>query len=263
MTTDHSQTYFNNLEIWSPAAWQNHAADYERARLAAEWLPDDARSVLDIGCGNGVFTNLVDTGRFKVGLDLSRVALQHVTTLRLQANATRLPFAKNSFDACISMEMLEHLPFPIYQSALNELVRVSRQYILITVPYDENLKYHRVICPECLCAFHPYHHLRRYQSSDFVTMIGSHYRLVRLNPVVPTRREAFPELWNLIGLYLHRQGRNYPDGVICPQCSYTPVKNTASTKQVSRIASVRQSLSKLWPKRTTFTWWMAFYRSET
>lgn len=263
MTTRYDQTYFDNPEIWSPAAWQNHAADYERARLAAEWLPGEVRSVLDVGCGNGVFTNLVETNRFKVGLDLSRVALEYVTALRLQANATRLPFANNSFDASLSMEMLEHLPFPIYQSALNELVRVSRRYILVTVPYDENLKYNRVICPICMCAFHPYHHVRRYQPSAFETMFGLHYRLVRLEPVVPTRREALPVLWNYIRLYLHHQGRNYPNGVICPQCGYTPVKNTVSAKQVSRKSSMRHSLSRLWPKRITFTWWMAFYRIET
>jgi SAM-dependent methyltransferase len=263
MTTEHGQTYFDNPEIWSPAAWQNRAADYERAKLAAEWLPGEVRSVLDVGCGNGVFTNLVETNRFKVGLDLSRVALEYVTALRLQANASWLPFANNSFDASLSMEMLEHLPFPIYQSALNELVRVSRQYILVTVPYDENLNHNRVICPVCLCAFHPYHHVRRYHPSAFETMFGHHYRLVRLKPVVPIRREALPVLWNLISLYLHRQGRDYPHGVICPQCGFTPVKNTVSAKQVSGKSSMWQSLSRLWPKRTTFTWWMAFYRKET
>jgi SAM-dependent methyltransferase len=263
MTTEHGQTYFNNPEIWNPAAWQNHAADFERARLAAEWLPGEVRSILDVGCGNGVFTNLVETNRFKVGLDLSRVALQYVTTLRLQANATRLPFANNSFDASLSMEMLEHLPFAIYQSAQNELVRVSRLYILITVPYDENLKYNRVICPVCLYAFHPYHHVRRYEPSAFETMFRPHYCLARLEPVVPTRRKALPVLWNLVRLYLHRQGSNYPSGVICPQCGYTPVKNAVSANQVSQTYSVRRSLSRLWPKRTTFTWWMAFYRKET
>ncbi len=263
MTTGHGQNYFNNPEFWHPPAWQNQAADYERARLAAEWLPGEVRSVLDVGCGNGIFTNLVETSRFKVGLDLSRFALEYVTALRLQANATRLPFASHSFDASLSMEMLEHLPFPFYQDAQNELVRVARQYILITVPYDENLKYHCVICPVCLYAFHPYHHVRRYQQSAFETMFGPHYRLVRLEPVVPTRREALPVLWNSIRLYLHRQGRNYPSGVICPRCGYTPVKNSVSAKQVSRIYSVRQSLGRLWPKYTTFTWWMAFYRKET
>jgi SAM-dependent methyltransferase len=260
MPPEFRQSYFDNPEIWNPTVWQMRKTDLDRARLAVEWLPRDAKSVLDVGCGNGVFTNLLETNRFKVGLDLSRIALEHVTAQRLQANATRLPFADDSFDATLCMEMLEHLPIPTYQSALNELVRVARKFILISVPYNENLKFSSVICPVCLCAFHPYYHVRRYGPTPFDTLFSPQSYLVRLEAVVPTKREALPGLWNFIRLYLHRQGKNFPNGVICPQCGYTLVKNAVSIKQVSQPHSMRPTLRHLWPKRTTFTWWMAFYR---
>jgi SAM-dependent methyltransferase len=262
MTTKYSQAFFDNPEVWDSAAWQKREGDLERARLAAEWLPGEVNSILDIGCGNGVFTNLLEPNRFKVGLDMSRIALAHITAPRLQADASLLPFADHSFDVCMSMEMLEHLPLPIYQRALNEMVQVSRKYILITVPYNEKLKYNTVICPACLHAFHPYNHIQQYQRDDFKTMFGTHFYLVRLEAVIPTRREALPSLWNILRLYQHRQGRNFPSMAICPQCGYTNIKNATLAWQFSRTHSVRSSISHLWPKRTTFTWWMALYRKE-
>jgi ubiquinone/menaquinone biosynthesis C-methylase UbiE len=262
MKTEFSQALFDNPEVWDSAAWQKRVDDLERARLAAEWLPSEINSVLDVGCGNGVFTNLLESNRFKVGLDMSRIALQHITAPRLQADASLLPFTDRSFDACLSMEMLEHLPIKIYQNALNELVRVSRKYILVTVPYKEKLKYNTVICPNCLHVFHPYNHIRQYQQDEFKSLFGAHSRLVRLEAVVPTKSKVLPRLWNIIRLYQHRQGRNFPINAICPQCGYTPFRNTVSAQNPSRAHSMRSSLGYLWPKRNTFTWWMAFYRKE-
>jgi hypothetical protein len=67
MTVDYGQTYFDNPEIWSIAAWQWCEADLNRARIAAEWLPS--------------------------------VALEHVTASRLQADAIGLPSMDNAFEA--------------------------------------------------------------------------------------------------------------------------------------------------------------------
>jgi SAM-dependent methyltransferase len=263
MTAKYSQAIFDNPEVWDSAAWQKLEGDLERARLAIEWLLGEVNSVLDIGCANGVFTNLLEPNRFKVGLDMSRIALEHVTAPRLQADASLVPFADHSFDACLSMEVLEHLPLPIYQAALNELVRISRKYILITVPYNEELKYNNVICPACLHSFHPYNHIRQYQRDDFKTLFGSNSHLERLEGVVPTKRAMLPGLWNVFRAYKHRQGRNFPRMAICPRCGYSADKNQPSIQNPSRAHSKRLSLSHLWPKRSTFTWWMAFYRIET
>jgi SAM-dependent methyltransferase len=262
MKIKYSQAYFDNPKVWNPEVWRKREGDLERARLATEWLPGEVSSVLDVGCGNGVYTNLLELKRFKVGLDLSRIALEYITAPRLQADASLLPFPDDSFDASMCMEMLEHLPLLVYQSALNELVRVSRKYILITVPFNEKLRYGSVVCPVCLHSFHPYHHVRQFQLDNFKSLFGTHWRQVRLEGVVPTRREALPGLWNLIRVYQHRQGRNFPNMAICPRCGYTSAKHVSAVQQVSRAHSVRSTLSHLWPKHTTFTWWMAFYRKE-
>ncbi len=188
--------------------------------------------------------------------------MEHITAPHLQADASLLPFADHSFDASLSMEMLEHLPHSVYPYALNELTRVARQHILITVPYNEVLKYNRVTCPQCLYAFHPYHHLRQYQQNDFITLFGANFHLMRLEGVVPTEQPAIPGLWNIYRDYQHRRGRNFPRMIICPQCGYTADKNTNAARNLSQVHRRRSSLSRLWPKRSTFTWWMALYKIE-
>jgi SAM-dependent methyltransferase len=258
----YSQAYFDNPEVWSKEAWRQREGDRERARLAAEWFPGDVCSVLDVGCGNGVYTDLPEPNRFKVGLDMSRAALQNLRAPRLLADASRLPFDDGSFDAILSMEMLEHLPEDVYQGVLSELKRVARKYILITVPYNERLKYNTVICPSCGKIFHPYHHLRQYQVKDIKTLFGSEVQLTRFTSLVPVRREALPFLWNMIRVYQHRHGKNFPNKVVCPRCGYTSGGGSAEGKEINRSGKVSASIKQLWPMHTTYTWWMALYRKD-
>jgi ubiquinone/menaquinone biosynthesis C-methylase UbiE len=263
MSPEFSQTYFENPDIWNPVAWRTRTADLERARLADEWLPDEVKSVLDVGCGNGVFTNIDEPKRFKVGLDLSRVALDNVTTPRLQSNAGWLPFLDNTFDATLSMEMLEHLPVSTYEIALTELVRVSRRFVLITVPFNEKLQYNNVVCPACMCTFHPFHHIRQYKKATFEILFGSHCQLLRLESVVPTVYKFLPALWNQISAFNHWRGRNFPAGIVCPQCGFTRTDHDSPDQKVSRSNKVRHSVNRLWPQHKTYTWWMALYQKVT
>lgn len=254
------RTNFDLPGNWDPLIWQNHNSDQERAMLAAKWLPETVKSVLDIGCGNGVYTNLTDFSRSKVGLDLSLAALVNVTAPHVQSDAAQIPFEDNAFDAIVSMEMLEHIPVSSYRSTLNELIRVAHKYILITVPYNENLIHNRVICPMCGCAFHPYHHLRRFTQESLEPLFGPKFHLDRFEGVISRKCEILPGILHLISLYNHREGRNYPSGIVCPQCGYLAEDMIPSGRQSSRASSIRQALHHIWPKRNTFTWWMAIYR---
>jgi SAM-dependent methyltransferase len=258
MVNKGGRDYFDNPEIWTPLFWQNRTDDIERARLVVNWLPQEISSILDVGCGNGVYTNLQESSRTKIGLDLSRAALKYVSEPRLQASAAELPFANDSFDCCVCMEMLEHLPVAIYQNTLDELKRVTRRYILITVPYNENLYYDNIVCPVCLCRFHPYHHVRQYKEDSFQGLFDGNFILIRLEAVVYKGRKAIPPLWNLIRLYLHRGGRNFPTQVVCPQCGYSSGKSNEK-RQLESAPSKGLSIHRYWPELKSHRWWMALY----
>jgi ubiquinone/menaquinone biosynthesis C-methylase UbiE len=94
-------------------------------------------SLLDVGCGPGTITAglaaIVAPGR-TLGIDRNPEVLRKAVTngdasgadnLRfMQADATRLPFADNSFDAVFMHTVLQHLPEPAV--AVREAVRVLK-----------------------------------------------------------------------------------------------------------------------------------------
>lgn len=102
-------------------------------------IPDGCR-VLDIGCNNGEFMNLLKTKKkCKVwGVDLSSVALEEARTRGLnveQASAEKLPFKDRSFDVVVLMEVIAHVLNP--DKALQEARRVLRKggFLLGSTPH--------------------------------------------------------------------------------------------------------------------------------
>jgi len=74
-----------------------------------------ARPVLDLACGDGVFTKCVFNERFEAGFDLgfddlakARSARTHVNLV--QANAYETPFRSGNFGSIISVCAIEHMP---------------------------------------------------------------------------------------------------------------------------------------------------------
>ena len=103
--------------------------------------------LLDIGCGNGaMLAALSDLELDATGVDSSPSAIgfaqrQESRATFLQFDATQLlPFLPNSFDAIISVEVIEHIysPRELLDNALRLLKPGGR--ILLTTPYHGYLK---------------------------------------------------------------------------------------------------------------------------
>src|SRR5580692_6134899 len=123
-------------------------------KLVTEYLPSvrDQR-ILEIACGRGGFSRLLASrGARMFGADFSSTALQiargkangartqpHSQVDSAQADAQNLPYAKDSFDAIVSCETIEHLPDP--PAALREMARVTRSggTLFLTTPNYFNL----------------------------------------------------------------------------------------------------------------------------
>jgi ubiquinone/menaquinone biosynthesis C-methylase UbiE len=118
-------------------------AGFERAldELFAQAAP---RSVLDVGCGEGVLTHKwaarVTPGRV-VGLDLEDPAIQAEWEQRRAENleyrvmkAENLPFGDGEFDVAAAIEVLEHVPDPEHTVA--EMARVASGHLLVSVPRE-------------------------------------------------------------------------------------------------------------------------------
>jgi len=102
------------------------------------------KSVLDVGCGEGVLSSRWATqlGQKRVvGFDLEDRKLQAEWATRRRKNlefrtgtAERLPFADGEFDFAAATEVLEHVPDP--ELVLGEMARVSSRHLLVSVPRE-------------------------------------------------------------------------------------------------------------------------------
>jgi len=104
----------------------------------------DPRSLLDVGCGEGVlaqrFARQMPERRV-VGIDLEEESIQagwaqHAApNLRyMTMRAESLPFAENEFDAASAIEVLEHVPDPAH--TLGEMARCAQRHLLVSVPRE-------------------------------------------------------------------------------------------------------------------------------
>lgn len=106
-----------------------------------QYVPKEInKTVLDIGCGEGILLRKLDLNRKKVvALDISEDILQRVSNevnnvTIVNANASALPFKDTMFDFVIACESLEHITK--YKDALNEINRVTSRYVLFSVPLE-------------------------------------------------------------------------------------------------------------------------------
>jgi SAM-dependent methyltransferase len=110
--------------------YPTYLAKLKTVRAYLRALPVGAR-VLDAGCGEGVLVEEF-AGRLAIqGID------EHYRSAHVeQASITSLPFANASFDSCLCLDVLEHLPYDQQAVALAELRRVLKPggELLVTVP---------------------------------------------------------------------------------------------------------------------------------
>ena len=137
------------------AGYYAHGNNYRERfefRLANLWraayiaLALGPGSILDVGGGMGLLVEqLLSWGREALGLELSRYAItQAPASVRrafVQGNLTALPFPDHSFDAVVSVNVLEHLAGNDVTAAVRECARVARHgmYHEITVLEDRGV----------------------------------------------------------------------------------------------------------------------------
>lgn len=110
--------------------------------LANEVKKLNISSILDAGCGEGfTLENLRagSIGKTYEGIDFLKTAIDlghkiHPQITLKQASIYKLPYKDNSFDLVLSTEVLEHLEDP--KIALKEIFRVSKKYVLLSVPNE-------------------------------------------------------------------------------------------------------------------------------
>jgi 2-polyprenyl-3-methyl-5-hydroxy-6-metoxy-1,4-benzoquinol methylase len=103
------------------------------------------RSLLDVGCGEGVLVHRwaqrLGAGHRLVGIDLEEDSIQAGWAERQAPNleyrvmlAEDLPFADGEFELASAIEVLEHVPDP--EHTLSEMARCAGSHLLVSVPRE-------------------------------------------------------------------------------------------------------------------------------
>ncbi len=105
----------------------------------------DPRSLLDVGCGEGVlvqqWAQRLGQSTRVVGIDLDEESIQAGWAKHTAPNleyrvmqAENLPFADGEFDLATAIEVLEHVPDP--EHTLSEMARCAERHLLVSVPRE-------------------------------------------------------------------------------------------------------------------------------
>jgi SAM-dependent methyltransferase len=152
--------YYEQDSIWGDL--QKNPFFREKVRIMIAMIPEEVKSIVDLGCGDGEITNILAQKYDVIGVDRSKEALKHVKCKTILSSCEKIDINNNSFDLVFSSELLEHLPDEIFNKTINEMMRITRRYILISVPYKENLRFRFIRCEKCKYTFHIYGHLQTF-----------------------------------------------------------------------------------------------------
>jgi methyltransferase family protein len=131
-------------------AYQSGFREHERIRKLVDLVPKGGKSLLDAGARDGSLSILLaDHFEAITALDQNKPSVSHAKVVSVQGDITSLEFSDRSFDCVMCAEVLEHVPPELLVRACSELQRVAAQYLVIGVPYKQDLRVSRTTCYTC------------------------------------------------------------------------------------------------------------------
>lgn len=243
--------------------------DLDRINVLTGHIPDDVKSILDVGCGGGIFLNhlMSYSDRFDrlCGVDRSRSALRYVETQKSLASINQLPFGNNVFDMVSSLEVIEHLPTDIYNLALEELHRTSKKYILICVPYNQDLSKSLVKCNVCFTRYNPDYHVRSFDNLSIINLFNN-YKAKCLETFYIHRAPYYIGRSYLLLFVRSFLGKRIPWYAICPLCGYKNdlegISGSTANRNQLLLDDILKKIFTFWPHKLSYKWIAGLYLKE-
>lgn len=260
------QAYYENGSFWDGMMVRD-PLNLRRIQITADMIPEDVQSLLDVGCGNGIFLDYLVKNKPHItdlrGTDRSEAALQYVKVPSFLASIDHLPVKEETFDCVTCLEVLEHLPVNVFKTALDELARISKKYIIVSVPFKEAIEQNSTQCPKCKSIFNINMHLRSFDENHIQNLLV-HRGFKCINMVNAVKHKKY--LGSKIIDRIKARGVFFTP--ICPLCGYENLNYTKSTANPLNNINGKESwiksiIKKMWPKTSTRGYWViALYRLD-
>jgi SAM-dependent methyltransferase len=218
----------DNLNVYEKFDWKSFtSADIaDKIQIIFELIPDDVERILDVGCGNGAITNILAENYDVTGVDRSKEALKFVKTKKIQASADKIPLPDNQFDLVFSSELLEHLEAETLGKTVGEIRRLTKKYLLISVPNDENPDKLSIRCPKCNFDYNRPNHINVFDEHKLATLFP-YFSLIKTiktgkkvryyAPFLLKLKKRFTPSHSWIPYYWIAKDKRK---TICPSCEY-------------------------------------------
>lgn len=204
-----------------------------RARDLIRLLPRGQRTVLDVGARDGYFSQLL-TEYFEevTALELKKPDLDIERVIPVSGDIRKLDFSDQSFDCVFCAEVLEHIP-ELEQAAF-EISRVARSYLLIGVPFKQDIRVGRTTCSSCGQINPPWGHINTFTQEKLINLFKG-WTPIEVSFVGLTKSKTNPISAWLMNIAGNPWGR-YNQEESCIKCGakiFAPTKRTS----IQRICS--------------------------
>jgi len=150
-------------------------------------------TVLEAGCGEGEVTNFIYKKFPKLetikGIELEietvkEANIRHPHLDITQGSIYELPFKDRSFDLVVASEVLEHLEDP--EKGIQEVLRVSSQYILVSVPREPIWRVCNVLRGKYISNLgNTPGHIQHWSKESFASFIRSNAEIINISSPFP------------------------------------------------------------------------------
>lgn len=150
----------------------------ERMQIAISMIPNECKTLIDLGTGDGSLLYAIENSIDPINKIKCRGVERSLNAIKLKKCISDIECRENfhyienetQSDLIVSMAVLEHLKNSEVDLKKDLIEKVSKKYLLVSVPYKE--KRVNVKCPHCDCCFNPYWHLRSYDISSLTKLFS-------------------------------------------------------------------------------------------
>jgi SAM-dependent methyltransferase len=89
-----------------------------------------AKRILEVGPGPGIFKTVAE----QIGVHVETLDIDPALKPDHVGSAVNMPLPDSSFDTVCAFQVLEHFPYDESLAAFREMVRVSKKYVVLSLP---------------------------------------------------------------------------------------------------------------------------------